>query len=246
MLFNKKFLALSSIAALCLNFGVTLGDDHDHDSDDTDTHDHEHDSHSCHYGVISPYFPFPLAEDECGSITSGGDSYSFIFECHDESEGEAFIYSGTSCDGSVMAEFEITDTTMFDCSSESTCDILIVNRDYYGNTSTDCSETAQDEMVFAFSTGSTCVNIGNDTYWGMEYDEDNEELTMSFYYGTTTCDSALFEVTYTSGCQEDELESAGYTMLSFEIEEDESSSSDANKIVSTMGLLSLVLLAVFY
>ena len=245
MLFDKKFLLLIFSCAItfqliCECDGHTDSDDHVHDHG----HDGEHDAHSCHYGV-TPVFPFPLAEDECASIELNGLSYSFIFECHDDNEGDVFVYNGTTtCSGDHVFEYQITDQTMFDCSTQSKCDILLIDREYYGSESTDCSGTSQIDQSFAFSTGSTCVNIGNDTYWGIKYDETNDQMTMSFYYQNANCDSADLEITFPQGCQEDKLEESGYTVLSFQIEQDDNANKFGN--ASTICLISLVLLVLFY
>ena len=224
--------------AACFNFDVILGD-----SDDTDTHDHEHDSHSCHYGV-TPWFDFAIAEDECLSFENSTSSYSVIFECHNETMGEAYLYSGsTSCSGSATTEVEITDTSMFDCESESECDILLIDLDYYGSDSEDCDGTAAQEWSFAFSDGMTCVYIGS-YYWGIEYDDTDESLTMSFY-ADSSCDTADITEDYTTGCQEAVLQSSGYEYVAVEIEDDSGNRIEYT-ICNIICLISLISLFAFY
>ena len=247
---NQLFFLLFVVSFICC-LHIDLIHGHSHDGDDS--HDDEHDSHTCHFGV-TPYFGFPLAEDECGFLSNSDGAYSFKFECHDEDEGEAYKYNNTNCSGDAIETVTITDRTMFDCESESECDVLLVDREYYEDATTSCSGTLTEEDYFAFSTGIECVSLVNYTkeYFSIEYDESNQVLSMLWYFNDSSCMEADLVINYTAGCQDDPFEvNDGKTMIVFEIEDDNANTiedDNANTIQSTIYIWvsSVMLLLSFY
>ena len=157
---------------------------------------HDHDDHTCHYGYI-PGLATVLAEDECGSQSLGNLSVSYIFECYNNTLGMIYGYNNLFCSGDPVNMTYVTDTTMFDCSSESECDIVVLDAVLYNMTG--CMGGISATAVTGFSTGATCVNTDLGVYWGVSYNEVGNNITIT-YYDDSDCGSVAFSLGFETGC----------------------------------------------